>query len=104
MTAIAITPSADPAQTVAYCTLRDGQGNVVSGGTLWFRLRAPNADQDAWSRYNFTATSAANGLVQVAVTKGADYQVRGNKGEWIDFTAGDEDTTELPQIVSGDGS
>ena len=106
MTQIAISAPADPEQTTAYTVTRDGKGQVKPGVTLTFRLVDPAGNSGgAFDRRNFTATSDAVGLLQVALMKNSSYQQKHEKGEWsAPFTTGNAGTFALPEILSEFGS
>lgn len=103
LTAIAITPAADPGQTNAYTYTYDAHGAVEGGVTLTFRLDDLDAGQEgeaeSYPRTTFTATSNGSGLLQVTLRKSTSYKGRRDRGDWIDFTTGSDGTYALPKIL-----
>jgi hypothetical protein len=100
LTAVSIPPAADPSQTTAYLTTRDGQGAAKASAVVYFRLKAPAGTADAWDRYDFTATSNGSGSLTVTLARLASYEARlGDRGTWVAFTTTDTSTYALPQIL-----
>lgn len=101
LTEVSISPPADPAQTTGYLTTYDGQGNVAPETEITFWLMAIDADGRSYSVRNFTATSDANGLLEVALVREAKYRARRDATSPIEveFTTPDEPTYELPTIL-----
>ena len=100
MSQVVITPSADPELTTAYLTIRDSQGAVVPDQEVIFQLFDP-ADQDGagWRRNRVTATSDANGLVQVELVRSSQYQlsIGGRSTNPGTFTTGAESTHAIEE-------
>lgn len=100
LTAVSIPPAADPSQTTAYLTCRDGQGAAKASAVVYFRLKAPAGTADAWDRYDFSATSNGSGSLTVTLGRLASYEAKlGDRGAWVAFTTTDTSTYALPQIL-----
>lgn len=95
--AAAISPPVDPAESTGYTTLRDGQGNAVSGGRLSFAL--VSASPDSYSTVEFSAVSDGTGLLQVTLVRGAKYNAIRRGVVAATFTVPDSSTFELPAIL-----
>jgi hypothetical protein len=87
------------AQTTAYLTTRDGQGDPIAGVTLTFALIDPQASADSYDLGTFTATSDNTGLLQVLLRQSSTYQARLATGPWTTFTTGSASSFPLPEIL-----
>jgi len=107
LTSTVITPSANPALSMGYCTTYNGHGETQEDVTLSFAMKDPNPnDEDgdgagtSWTRRVFTATSDSDGVVQTTFKRGGSYRAKRANGAWIDFTVPDADSFALPEILS----
>jgi hypothetical protein len=91
--------SPGPAQTTAYLTTRDGQGDPIAGVTLTFALIDPQASADSYDLGTFSATSDSTGLLQVLLRQSSTYQARLAAGPWTTFTTGSASSFALPEIL-----
>jgi hypothetical protein len=98
-TAVTIAPASSPAQTTAYLTTRDGQGNLLPNIPLTFQLIDPQASTDTYDQGSFTATSDIHASLQVPLLKSTKYQARLPAGPWVTFTTGTNPTFALPEIL-----
>ena len=98
-TAITIPAPANPSQTTAYLTTRDGQGTAVPNTTLTFQLIDPQAATDSYNQDAFAATSNSSALLQVPLLQNTKYQARVGSGAWVSFTTGSGGTFPLPEIL-----
>lgn len=105
MTAVAVTPSADPDVTTAYLTAYDENGAALSGRDFRFRIvqvadgsTAQSFDAD-WE----TVTSDGSGLVEMSLVKGAKYQIErvgdGRKSQTVTIPAAAGATYALPSMI-----
>lgn len=96
-----VTPSADPAFTNCYFTVRDAAGVRKSGVVFTFKLTNPNALTDAYTTVlQQTATSDVNGLVQITLPVSMTYtMVCAADGKVVSFTASTTPTFKLPNYV-----
>jgi hypothetical protein len=101
MSAVTISPSADPEQCVCFGVIRDGNGDAVVGATLEYRLlRGPGTGGSIYSReWSRSAASDANGLVQVPMPRGAWGEFRYDDGIAVRLPIPDEDSFELTEIL-----
>ncbi|MDB5353605.1 MAG: hypothetical protein JWN24_58 [Phycisphaerales bacterium] len=98
-TAVTIPPASSPAQTTAYLTTRDGQGNPLPSVPITFQLIDPQASTDTYDQGSFTATSDIHASLQVPLLKSTKYQARLPGGPWVVFTTGTNPTFALPEIL-----
>jgi hypothetical protein len=98
-TAVVIPPASSPAQTTAYLTTRNGQGNPLPSVPITFQLVDPMASTDTYDQGNFTATSDTHASLQVPLLKSTKYQARLPGGLWVVFTTGTNPTFALPEIL-----
>jgi hypothetical protein len=101
MTAVSITPAAGPDQTTGYLTTRNGQGTVEGGVVIDFALVLKNDSGQSYESDKFSATShATTGLLEVTLIRGGQYVARrGDIAAPVPFTAGNDATYELPQVL-----
>lgn len=102
MDAVVIAPPAQPGQTTGYLTTCDAQGNPVAGKVVHFRLReAGGLAGGSYPRDVFSATSGANGLLEVTLMQGATYEAWRDrvKGQATVFQTGSETTFQLPEVL-----
>lgn len=102
MTATVITPPAIPEQTTGYTNTFAGSPPALTPGiVIDFQLQAgPSTplDGSSLSTRKVAAVSDANGLLQIALWKGAKYGAW--RGEtYVEFVAGTDPTYELPQSL-----
>jgi len=109
MTAITISPAADPATTNAYLTTYNENGAIESGVILSFRLLTPPGTAgQAHPGDVFTATSSGTSSNNLTVTllRSATYQAwRGASTapkKKVQFTTTDTSTFQLPEILGYD--
>lgn len=103
MSAITITPAADPDQTTGYLTTRDGHGTAKASVTIGFRLiKGPGDAGSSYDTAQFTATSNGSGRLEVALLRDATYVgIRGD-GREFEFVTGTESTHLLPENLGVD--
>lgn len=101
MSAITITPPADPALTAAYLTTYDAQGGIAGSTVISFKLEDGSGTTGySYSTTTFTGTSnASTGLLTINLIKSTSYSARRGTGEWVDFTTGTGSTYALPEIL-----
>ncbi len=76
MTQEVVIPSADPELTTAYITIRDSAGDPVPDQELVVQLVEPTEASGAgWRRNRVSATTDENGLAQLALLRGATYEI-----------------------------
>lgn len=94
------------AQTTASCNTLDAHGAVKPYVTLTFQLiGVPNAADYSFASDAFTATSDSSGALSVALAQGCTYRMRrGTYGRWVNFTAANSSTMQLPDILGPDAS
>jgi hypothetical protein len=101
-----VTPSADPAKTTCFFTVRNAALERMAGVVFRFDFQRPVAGLvDAWSTLpEQEATSDANGLVQVELAKECVWLLTGPpsaKRRTIQFSTANAGTTKaLPQYVA----
>lgn len=98
--AVVVVPPTDPAQTTAYVVTRNHAGVATAAQTCWFRLVTPPAGAgNSYAGLKFSATSDADGLLQVALMRGAKYVGRRGSGPWMLFTTPAATTYALPILL-----
>jgi len=103
MTAVSITPAADPAQTTAYLTTRTGAGVAKPSVTLTLKLlRGPGDAGSSYDTASLSATSNGSGLLQVTLLREARYAVTRGDGREYQVTTPDASTYELPEHLGLD--
>jgi len=85
MTAIAISPSGDPAKTTLWGITLDQSGNAESGVTVTYELISPPPGAGyIYDNDIITLTSDGSGVVQSAAIKGAQYRIT-RESRFIDY-------------------
>lgn len=104
MTAITITPAADPDQSTGYLTSRDAHGDAEGAITFSFEMQKGPGDTGAsFDGGTFTADSDVNGLLEVAFVRGATYHGKREDGRWFEFVVPDASSFALPEILERAG-
>lgn len=101
LTAVTITPAADPDQITGYTYTYDASGAIESGVTLTFQLVDPaGGTAHAYGRSITSAASNGSGLIEQALERGAIYYVQRGDGELVTVTVPTVgDSFELPEIL-----
>lgn len=94
-----VSPPADPAQTTAFITTRDGHGTATGGVPVTFQLvKPPAGDGHSYDRNPFDVESGVDGLLSVSLLKLAGYRARRGR-EWVPFRTTAAGTFQLPQVL-----
>jgi len=90
----------EPNQSVGYLTTFDGSGNIAPSVSLKFRLVQDDGTVgESSTSKEFTATSDADGLLQVPLIRGGTYRISRGIGRRVSVTVPDADSFELPEIL-----
>lgn len=97
-----VSASSDPAKTTVYFTYRKADLTKIVGAVFTFTLIDPMATTDAWNQtLAQTATSDANGLVQIALAQSARWRVTGPDAKtYLDFQTTTALTFALPPFTA----
>lgn len=97
---VAIIPAAsEDNQTTGYLRTRDGQGALVEGITIHFRVLSVSSDGNSFRSAIFTGTSDEDGLLTVDLQKECTYEARRGSAAWVEFTTGDEAEFAIPSVL-----
>lgn len=100
MTQVVIPAPTEPDTCVVYTYARDIHGTAQASAPVLFRLEAVDGLAGAaFDGDTLTATSAADGLVQVQLPQGAKASVYDRGARWRQFDVPAADSYELPAVI-----